>query len=242
MNGKLAICVPSRGRPKTFARFLASVYQHYTPELSDIIVRNGENDDSKDLYKQYFAGLPGVIHFVGPDSGFKTSVDGTAGYCVAQQDIWERFPDYSAYLCIEDDCVLESSGFDRWLLDRLDKFPNRVGMIELVDRANQVQCQCFSAEWCNALGFLCHPDVGEPAFKLSVYLATPGLIARGEGAQFTHRPLLGDTGAERSGSPKWTDGTVARFYQQEEYMNNVWIPKNEWLLRNRLEVAAYGKT
>lgn len=238
-NEKLAICVPSRGRPKTFARFLESFYRHASPGLSEVILRNGEHDPLKDEYIP-FTEMPSVIRFVGPDSGFKTSVDGTAGYCVAQQDIWERFPFYSAYLCIEDDCVLESPGFDRWLLDRLDKFPNRVGMIELVDRANQVQCQCFSAEWCNALGFLCHPDVGEPSFKLATYLATPGLLTRGEGAQFTHRPLLGDTGTERSGSPKWTDGTVARFYQQEEYMNSVWLPKHEKALRNKLEAAAYG--
>lgn len=238
-NGRLAICVPSRGRPKTFLRFLQSFYRHATPGLSEVILRNGENDPSKDAYEPFTEGMPNLIRFVGRDTGFN-SCDGTAGYCTAQQDIWERYPDYSAYLCIEDDCVLESPGFDRWLLDALNNFPNRVGMIELIDRSQQVQVQCFSAEWCNALGFLCHPEVGEPAFKMAVYLASPGLIARGDGAHFSHYALLGDTGTERSGSPKWTDGTVTRFYEQERFMFNEWLPKHGRELRKRLEDAAYG--
>lgn len=238
---RLALCVPSRGRPKVMARFVASFYRCHTPGVSDLIIRNGEKDTSD--YTMFDDLGPEVIRFVGPDDGFNTTWVGTAGYAPAQQDIYERYPGYDAYLCIEDDTVLETPGFDTWLLAEFDKFPNRVGMIELYDRSQTIHCQCFSKEWLKTIGYLCIPAVGEHAFEVSRALAGQAFLRPGVGAEFTHYPCVrsyGYTGDERAGAvePSNADSPVARFYVEQDRVNNEWMPEHADALRARLEKEA----
>jgi hypothetical protein len=239
-NGKLAICVPSRGRPRTFARFLDSFYRHASLTTSDVLLRNGERDPLHGDYAM-FEGMPNLVRVVGPDDGFNTTWTGSAGYAPAQQDLYERYPDYAAYLCIEDDTVLETPAFDSWLLSRLDTFPGRVGMIELYDRSQTIHVQCFSAEWCKALGHLCNPAVGELAFELALRLANTQMYRSGRwGAEFTHLPLLpqyGYTGSERAGALSMPN-VVSNFYTKREWFYHEWLPLNEPREREKLEAAA----
>lgn len=239
-NGRLAICVPSRGRPRTFARFLDSFYRHGSLGLTDVLLRNGERDPLRDGYSM-FEGMPNVIRVVGPDDGFNTTWVGSAGYAPAQQDLYERYPDYSAYLCIEDDTVLETNAFDDWLLARLGDFPGRVGMIELYDRSQTIHVQCFSAEWCRAVGHLCNPEVGELAFELALRLANSAFYRSGKGgAEFTHMPLLpqyGYSGTERPGALSMPE-VVSNFYTKREWFYHEWVPLNEACERALLEEAA----
>lgn len=203
-NGRLAVLVPSRGRPKVFARFLDSFLEH-NAGLADVILRVGDTDLQKDAYNR-FIGIPGLVHVVGPDEGFNSTWAGTAGYNPAQQDLYERFPNYAAYLSIEDDTVLHDDAFDLSLLQELDKFSGRVGLIELYDRSQTIHCPCVSAEWCEALGYLFSPEVGEHGFYQLLQLAQtePVQYLSGRGvAQFTHYPHLreyGYTGDERPGA------------------------------------------
>jgi len=213
-NGRVALLVPSRGRPKAFARLVDSFLANGTG-YSDLILRNGEADPVKDEYAM-FEGIPGVIRVVGTDQGFNSF--GTAGYNPAQEDLWERFSDYSAYISIEDDCVLETPGFDQWLLAEFDRFPGRVGLIELYDRSQTIHCPCLSAEWCDALGYLFLPGVGEHGFHqvLQLAQADPPQYLVGTGAHFTHYPHLreyGYTGNERKGALA-TPGIPEQFHQQ----------------------------
>ena len=234
-NGKLAILVPSRGRPQTFLRFLESFYKCMTPGLSDVILRNGLSDPLLVGY-EVFESLPNVHRVVGTDEGFNSTWAGTAGYCPAQQDLYTRFPDYAAYLCIEDDTVLASVGFDRWLLDAFDDFEGRKGMVELYDRAQTIHVQCFSAEWCQALGYLCNPAIGEIAFLFARYLAGNNRFKSGKGhAEYTHIPLLRATDTERPGAmlqPKVT----GEFYRQLDDYNKNWLPEHGPAERMKLEV------
>jgi hypothetical protein len=193
-----------------------------------VLLRNGEADPIKDEYAR-FEGIPYLHRVVGPDEGFKSTWAGTAGYNPAQQDLYERFPNYAAYLCIEDDCVLHTPGFDRWLLEAFDEFPGRVGLIELIDRSHTIHVTAHSAEWCSALGWLCCPEVGEQAFRLSLRLASahPPMYMAGAGAQFTHMPCVrayGYTGNERQGAIEQPE-VVRNFFDQEAALS-AWIDKH----------------
>lgn len=230
MNGRLAILVPSRGRPLTFARFATS-WIWATAGCSDLILRNGEADPRRHEY-ECFEKLPNLIRVVGPDDGFKSTWPGTAGYNPAQQDLWTRYPGYDAYLCIEDDTVLHTPGFDRWLLDTLKEYPNRLGVIELYDRAQQIHCLTLSNVWCDTLGYLCHPDLGENAFEQTLLLAHEVKLIRGAKgyAEFTHHPHVrayGYTGDERRGAVEvGNEHVVAAYRKSENYLFNEWMPEN----------------
>jgi hypothetical protein len=225
-NGKLAILVPSRGRPTTFARFMAS-WMATTSGASDLILRNGEDDPLADLYAA-FEGTPNLIRVLGTDRGFN-SVGGNAGYNCAQQDLWERFPDYSAYLSIEDDCILHTPNFDTMLLRMFDDYPGRVACLELYDRSQTIHCPCLSAEWCDALGFLFHPDVGEHGFYqvLDLAMTYPAQFGKAVSVQFTHYPHLreyGYNGDERPGALS-QPAVVEAFKHQARALVN-WMSKN----------------
>ena len=242
-NGRLAILVPSRGRPRTFARFVES-WAMTSSGVSDILLRTGEADPLASAYEA-FDEIPAIIRTHGPDTGFNSTWAGTAGYNPAQQDLYTRFPNYAAYLCIEDDCVLETPGFDAWLLRAVKGFPGRVGVIELQclsppDR--NCFCLCLSDGWCRTLGYLCHPDLGENAFEQTIVLANmpPLMIRSGKGgAEFTHHPHLRDrgyTGDERPGALAQPD-VVAAFTEQEDMMFNQWLPLHAHTEKGKLIAA-----
>lgn len=242
-NGRLAILVPSRGRPQSFLRLMES-FLKTTTGCADLILRNGDADPRYHEYSS-FEGFPHVIRVVGPDTGFKSSWRGTAGYNPAQQDLWKRFPGYAAYLCIEDDCVFHTQDWDRWVLSSFDVFPGRVGVTELYDRSQTIHCLAMSAEWCGALGYLCHPDLAENAFEQTVVLAnmSPKQIqgARGK-AEFTHLPHVrayGYTGNERIGAVEvGNEAVVAAYRQDEADMFNNWMPTFGAAEKAKLCVAA----
>jgi hypothetical protein len=122
----------------------------------------------------------------------------------------------------------------------IEKFPRRVGMIKLPDLSGQIEVQCFSAEWCKALGFLWPREAGEPAFKAMPSLVGKGMYMDGTGATFRHRPLLrshGYTGSERAGALE-IPGIVEKFYTQGVQMEE-WLLHNVGAMRARLTKAAY---
>ena len=237
-NGRLAILVPSRGRPLTFARFLES-WAADSAGVSDIILRNGSFDPLVDSYLD-FEGFPNLIRYVGNDAPYKDSMTGNAGYLPAQQEMWERFPGYAAYLSIEDDCVFEEKGFDKKILAQFLLFPNRCGMLRLHDHSDEIECYAFSDVWCNALGYL-WPDVaGETGFKVMPVIAEE-LIRKGPA--FRHLPLLrshGYTGNERSGSLE-IPGIVEKFMREGMRMES-WFQTNAKRMQKKIHAAAYGGT
>lgn len=232
---RLALCVPSRGRPRVLANFVESFLSRRTG-CSTLIIRNGEKDTAD--YSAFDDLGPDVIRVVGPDDGFNTTWVGTAGYAPAQQDIYERFPDFDAYLCIEDDTIIETRGFDERLLKGFDRFPNRVGMIELFDRTQTIHVQCFSKEWIAAVGHLCIPAVGELAHEVSIALA-PCWVDMD--TQFTHYPCVrafGYTGNERAGAVETNNADLRnRYYQQRAWVFNEWLPQHGPRLRQQIARA-----
>ncbi len=234
-NGRLAILVPSRGRPLTFLRFVES-WLATTAGCSDIIVRNGTADP---CYHEYdsFEGLPNLIRYVGDDAPYAGSITGNAGYLPAQQEMWERYPGYAAYLSIEDDCTFEEKGFDKTLLDMLSFYPNAVGCVRMTDLANQIEVYCVSAGWTSALGWMWPSEGGEPAFKIMPYIC-PSLY-RADGPRFCHHPLLrshGYQGHERRGALE-TPGIVEKFHGEGTKMEQ-WLFENITRLHDTLMKAA----
>jgi hypothetical protein len=233
-NGRLAILVPSRGRPITFARF-AETWLARTAGCSDIIVRNGSDDPSAPEYAE-FDGIPGIIRYVGDDGLFRDTITGNAGYLPAQQEMWEKYPGYAAYMCTEDDTTFEETNFDTTLLALFNNFPNRVGMVKCLDLACQIEIQCFSDTWCNALGWLWPKEGGEPFFNAMPVLAD-GLATLGPA--MCHHPLLrshGYTGNERRGAMETPD-IVAKFHGETRRMEG-WLNANYIQLRQKIKEAA----
>ncbi len=210
---------------------------HSWSGASDVIVRCGSHDPELEGY-HYLASFPEIKHYVGDDDPYKDSITGNAGYLPAQQEMYERYPGYSGYLSIEDDCTFEEKFFDRRILDLFDRFPNRCGMVRLHDLAQQIESYAFSDVWCNALGCLWPAKAGEPGFKIMPVIAG-NLIT--QGPRFRHRPLLrsqGYTGDERRGALE-TPGIVEKFHGEGERME-LWLSHNVHLLRQRLQRAAYS--
>lgn len=183
MNGRIALCVPSRGRASILARLVRS-FQQTTSGNADLLIRNGEKDPTCAEYA-VFDGIDSVIRVVGTDDGFGWP---TATYCLAIEDLRLRYPDYSYYAMMEDDCTLLDSGWDKWLIDAFETFPNRVGVIHLVDVSNQIHALAASAEWINAVGHFMCPELREEAFDGLMRLAGSSM-KQGTGARILHRPV-----------------------------------------------------
>lgn len=187
-NGKILVCVPSRGRPDVVREMLTSFRDTHTSGLSDVLVRTGEKDPVAKKYTGISLEFKDVIWHHGTDEGFGWP---TAGYCLAIEDIVKRFPDYSYYMMLEDDCLLLTPGWDRWMIERFEDFPNRIGMIHLT---SSIHALVVSRQWIDTLGFFQPPVLREQAFNGLLDIGAAGFMVEGTGCVIDHRPVSADRG------------------------------------------------
>ena len=168
---------------------LASFRSTHTRGLSDLVIRTGEQDPTAREYSGITREFDDVIWYHGTDDGFGWP---TAGYCLAIEDIVKRFPDYSYYMMLEDDCLLLKAGWDAWMIDQFESFPNRIGLIHL---ASSIHALVASREWIDALGFFQPPVLREHGFSGLLDLGEKsGYMVEGAGCPIDHRPVSPDRG------------------------------------------------
>lgn len=217
-NGKILVCVPSRGRPQVVREMLGS-FDVTTFGFADLIVRTGEKDPEAHRYAGITSEFNDVQWYHGPDEGFGWP---TAGYCMAIEDIVKRFPDYSYYMMLEDDCLLLQRNWDKWVVEQFAAMPNHIGLIHL---ASSIHALIASREWIDTLGFFLPPVLREHGFSGLMEIGTDsGSMIEGTGCPIDHRPVSpgrGRAGFVYTGYPEtrtfWAEDEMAlsRWRQDE---------------------------
>ncbi len=184
MNGRLALLVPSRGRPAVLADLIDSFEKTHTPGLSDLIFRNGEDDPIWSEYLTY-EDHPTIMRVLGSDKGFGWP---TAGYCLAIEDLRHRFPHYSYYAMMEDDCLLLEKGWDAEVIRLINEDPQKLRVVHFTDVSNQIHAMATSAEWINAVGHFLAPELREKGFDGLLTLAK-SMDAICDGPKIQHCPV-----------------------------------------------------
>lgn len=215
------------GRPQLCQRFLASFMQTL-PSKADILLYVPEDDECLPEYEA-LRGNRGLREIVfGPNMG---------GYAQTLQGLWRRFPNYSHYLSMEDDCILLDQGWDKHLIETYTRsfYPHNVGMIQLVDVSGEVRCQFVSRKWTDLLGYFMYPPLREHAVKALYTLAENlRLNVWAHNARVRHEGSW--RGGFSNGKVEWMSPEAAQRYHEndarfEEYMRNEYPVEEQIILQ-----------
>lgn len=145
-NGRIAVLCPTRGNPEGLKRAARSVIE--TASLADIMPY--VDDDQSEIYGNVEKLFPSrMFKLVGP------RVDQAA----AVNQLVSTFPGYSAYGLITDDAEMKVGGWDRYVLDVLDHFPGRIGVVSGAHTLGGfVNFAYVSGQWIEAAGWYACPD------------------------------------------------------------------------------------
>lgn len=145
MIHKVLVMVPSRGRPDRIQVFIDAWREHST--MSDLLIQLDEDDPT---WREY--PVPeGVSIVVGPRRRLVESINFGV----------KELPDYAYYASLGDDHIIRTPGWDRKLVDRIEK--NHGWGIAYGDDMLQHQrlptAVVISANIIKTLGYMCHPSM-----------------------------------------------------------------------------------
>ena len=156
-NGTVAVLIPSRNRPGQLEEAIRSVR-----DTSEAHVLVYIDDDQHELYAELRNEEANRSH---GRTGFTEGprVDTVA----ALNTLVERFPDYSAYGVLTDNSVMKTAHWDSWLLETLDCFPGRLGVLSPFHNCGPYVDQPFvSREWIDVVGWYACPEFKHYAWPL----------------------------------------------------------------------------
>lgn len=115
---KLCILLPSRVRPEGLQRALDSYERNKTDGYSDIYFafQNPQVEYLQDNINIVKEKYPNNFWLVG-DIGFLNKIN----------LLVEKYPDYGAYMILNDDQIIHTKGFDKILMDKLDELEEKSG-------------------------------------------------------------------------------------------------------------------
>lgn len=116
-NNKLCVVLPTRMRPELFKRALES-YEKNTAGCSDIyfVFQNP--------MPEFLQQNINIVHEKYPKNYW---LMGPVNFLQKVNWIVNRYPDYSAYMVLNDDQVIHTKDFDKMLLDKVDEFEKKNG-------------------------------------------------------------------------------------------------------------------
>jgi hypothetical protein len=165
VNGRILVMIPTRDRPQELDGAVESVHQ--TSSLADVVAY--VDDDQVDLYRSSQANC--YFHH-GP----------RIGPVAAANAIVKQMPGYSAYGLITDDSRMISPGWDGWLLEVVDQFPNKICVVSPHhNQGNHVDMPFVSRKWIDVVGWFACPACHHHAWPIIT-----GLI--GEMTAIVHSP------------------------------------------------------
>lgn len=140
-NGRIAVLCPTRDRVGGLAKLVDSV--HETSTRATVIACI--DDDTRYLYRQE----PGSIyHYLARSSP-----------AVKVNHLVQIETEYDVYGCLPDDSWITSPGWDEWMLDQIDRFPGRIGVVSARHNGGpSVNFPFVSRKWIDTLGWLACPD------------------------------------------------------------------------------------
>ena len=139
MNRICVLC-PTRDRPDGFLRLAESIRK-----TSDKVDLWGYVDDDQ---VEMYGSVPRDMFYVGPRCGPVESANKLARYQ----------PGYDVYGLMTDDCVVETSGWDQWLLDVVSKMPNKICVVSPYhNHGAHVDMPFVTKEWMKQTGWFACP-------------------------------------------------------------------------------------
>jgi len=143
-NGRIAVLCPSRGNPEGLAKLIESVKN--TSERAAVITY--VERPQAGLYREVLSSGPAVWHLGEP-----------GGPAAKANRLVELEPDYDIYGMLPDDSRVLTPGWDRWMIDTVDGFPNRLGVVSAHHNGGDfVNFAFVSRQWIDLLGWLACPD------------------------------------------------------------------------------------
>jgi hypothetical protein len=149
MSERIAVLIPSRDRPAKLAQAIKSVRD--TSLLADVLVY--VDDDQREKYRAVEESELGrmdgrvTMHYgsqVGPVGSANALVDANPGY--------------SVYGLITDDTRMVTNGWDRWVLEAVKQFPNRIVVISPRHNLGEhVDMPFVTREWIDVTGWFAYP-------------------------------------------------------------------------------------
>ena len=173
MVGRVAVLIPSRNRPGQLEEAIQSVRE--TSSLADVLVYI--DDDQQELYAAV------VADEVRKTDGRTIFHQGPRIDTVASLNaLVEWHPEYAAYGVMTDNSVMCDKGWDTFLLETLDLFPHRLGVISPYHNCGLHVDQPFvSREWVELVGWYACPD-----FKHYAWPLVAGIIGGQTGIYYSH--------------------------------------------------------
>ena len=142
MRGRIAVLIPSRGRPELLVHAIKSVEK--TSKIADALVYI--DDDQAGVYG--LAEGPRLRIMCGPRIGPVASANALVAAC----------PEYDLYGLITDDSVITTSGWDEWCTEVIEKLPNRIGVISPHHaHGNYVDMPFVTNKWIELAGWFACP-------------------------------------------------------------------------------------
>lgn len=159
---RVAVLIPTRGRPEAFQRAVASVRATSKAE----VLAYCDDDENHQL------GIYSNI-VVGPVIGCAKSIN------VLAAEALRLYPDVDTLMMMPDDAVMETPGWDEYLVDEMNKFPKRIGVVSPHlsgdAGAHRVDMPAISKQLFQWLGWYAHRDMIHYCWPSVIEVMTTGI-------------------------------------------------------------------
>lgn len=182
MNNRLVISCPTRNQPQMALETIRSACLTSKAEIWLYI-----DEDQRDLYRGYIDGGDGWKAMVGP----------RIGPAKANNAIIDANPGAAAYGWVDDNARFMTPGWDEYVLDELNKFPGRIGVVSAHHNSGPfVNFACVSNRWVETIGWLAYPEVFHMCWDTILEMlgeATQIVYAPEDKFRVEHHPELSGT-------------------------------------------------
>lgn len=169
----IAVFFASRSRPTMFKTAYQALLDHAdNPDNIFVALRVDHDDYDLNSYIPILRKQDEMI------IGSKAKISIANLY----EELYERFDNYDIYLCLNDDTVCRTRGWDSKIIEYFDQLPSKIGTVRLSD-GYCIDAILFahSKEWIKSLGFMLPkrlPDGEEMTGGEDTYIEHLGLTLR----------------------------------------------------------------
>lgn len=164
---QVVVLVPSRSRPESLLKTWESIRDTSEASLLAYV-----DSDQADMYRDLPAQIVRLLRAgtqtltqhrfticIGPRSGPVHAINTLCHHARPGGCLREAFPEAWIWTYLTDDSTIGPPGWDRFLIDTIQGFPNRTGVVSLEHAgAEYVNYYALSTEMVEAVGYYAIPD------------------------------------------------------------------------------------
>lgn len=165
---EVVVMVPSRSRPESLLKTWESVRDTSNADLIAYVDRDQRADYESLGARMMYQIQTGVVATIPPEENrFSIMVGKRIGpvhainqicHIARNNPVKERYPDARIWMYLTDDSTIGPHGWDRWLIEAIDRLPNRIGVVSLNHGdAPYVNFYALSTEMVEAVGWYALP-------------------------------------------------------------------------------------